>query len=164
MHQLLLISEVNSQYHHAGDAHCELLIKKHDRHLDYFKHQKRAMTIQFLTLIIYYQNDVLILHHLYAHHDGKNFNRILSSQQWQNRGQDDKHTSNIYSSDIILYRNMAATNAMIFSLDYILYSKLPRSLYKPLFHTLYWLDGCCLVRGCDIIWRRPHVASQNKKT
>ena len=76
----------------------------------------------------------------------------------------DKHTYNIYSSDIILYRNMAATNAMIFSLDYILYSKLLRSLYKPLFHTLYWLDGCCLVRGCDIIWRRPHVVSQNKKT
>ena len=71
---------------------------------------------------------------------------------------------NIYSSDIILYRNMAATNAMIFSLDYILYSKLHRSLYKPLFHTLYWLDGCCLVWGCDIIWRRPHVASQNKKS
>ena len=44
---------------------------------------------------------------------------------------------------------MAATNAMIFSLDCILYSKLPRSLYKPLFHTLYWLDGCCMANGCD---------------
>ena len=141
MHQLLLISEANSQYHHAGDALCELLIKKHERHLDYLKHQKGAMRLQFLTLIIYYQNDVWILHVLYAHHFGKNFNRILSSQQWQTRGQVDNYTS----QDIILYRNMAATNAMIFSLDYILYSKLHRSLYKPLFLTLYWLDDCCLV-------------------
>ena len=59
---------------------------------------------------------------------------------------------------------MAATNAMIFSLDCILYSKLPRSLYKPLFHILYWLDGCCMGRGCDIIWQRPHVERQNKNT
>ena len=58
---------------------------------------------------------------------------------------------------------MAATNAMIFSLDYILYSKLLRSLYKPLFHTLYWLDGCCMVRGCDTFWRKPHIENQNKK-
>ena len=82
----------------------------------------------------------------------------------RNNGRTEAKMTNIYSSDIILYRNMAATNAMIFSLDCILYSKLPRSLYKPLFHTLYWLDGC----GCDTfwrrIWRRPHVESQNKKT
>ena len=61
---------------------------------------------------------------------------------------------------------MTATNAMIFSLGCILYSKLSRSLYKPLFHTLYWLDGglvCCMVRGCDNSWRMPHVENQNKK-
>ena len=58
---------------------------------------------------------------------------------------------------------MAATNAMIFSVGCILYSKLPRSLYMPLFHTLYWLDGCCMVRGCDTFWRKPHVENQNKK-
>ena len=71
-------------------------------------------------------------------------------------------TAQIY----ILYSNMAATNAMIFSLGCILYSKLSRSLYKPLFHTLYWLDGglvCCMVRGCDNSGRMPHVENQNKK-
>ena len=71
---------------------------------------------------------------------------------------------NIYSSDIILYRNMAATNAMIFSLDCILYSKLPRSLYKPLFHILYWLDGCCMGRGCDMFGGANTLRIQNKKT
>ena len=59
---------------------------------------------------------------------------------------------------------MAATNAMIFSLDYILYSKLPRSLYKPLFHTLYWLDGCCMGRGCDMFGGGHTLRIQNKKT
>ena len=61
---------------------------------------------------------------------------------------------------------MTATNAMIFSLGCILYTKLSRSLYKPLFHTLYWLDGglvCCMLRGCDTFWLMPHVENQNKK-
>ena len=59
---------------------------------------------------------------------------------------------------------MAATNAMIFSLDCILYSKLPRSLYKPLFHILYWLDGCCMGRGCDMFGGANTLRIQNKKT
>ena len=69
-------------------------------------------------------------------------------------------TAQIY----ILYSNMAATNAMIFSLGCILYSKLSRSLYTPLFHTYTgWTVAWHGERVRHVLAEATHWESEQKK-
>ena len=128
--------------------------------------KKRRWLFSFWHVLFTIKTMFWSMHHLYAHQEGGNFNRITWSGNSHHQAAPQPQHILHSSFRNLLYRNMTATNAMIFSLGCILYSKLSRSLYKPLFHTLYWLDGglvCCMVRGCDKSWRMPHVENQNKK-